>query len=422
MSDRVIIVGGGPAGMMAAGRAAEAGAQALLIEKTPRLGNKLRLTGGGRGNVTHVGDARSIAAHLGPNGVAVLPALERFGPLELISFMRERDVPVVIEPDGRVFPASRNAHTIVAALRAWCLAQHVTFRYRSPVSAIAVGEGHATGVEVDDLTITAGAVVLATGGMSYPNTGSTGDGYSIAERLGHRIEPPAPGLVPLVASDPWIPALAGVSLTDVSLRALEGPRAGRGPRTLGLSRGDVLFTSYGISGPAVLDLSSAITRAFERGAVRLQIDLVPDTTTESLDDALQHAFRTAGRNSLAMVLKGQAPASLVTVMHKLACIEHGRPVAELSAADRHRVVEILKALELHLVATRPLQEAMVTVGGVATSEIDPATMASRRVPGLYLAGELIDVAGDSGGYNLQAAFSTGRLAGESAALAVQGAR
>ncbi|MFO7698372.1 MAG: NAD(P)/FAD-dependent oxidoreductase [Anaerolineae bacterium] len=416
MSDRVIIVGGGPAGLMAAGRAAESGAQVLLIEKTPRLGNKLRLTGGGRGNVTHAGDACSIAAHLGPNGSVLLPALQCFGPRELIAFLREHDVPVVIEPDGRVFPSSRNAHTVLAALRAWCLAQRVTFRYRSPVSAVALADGDVTGIVVDDLTITAGAVVLATGGMSYPNTGSTGDGYLMAERLGHRIVPAAPGLVPLVASDAWVPALAGVSLTDVGLHALHGEH----PLTAG--RGDILFTSYGLSGPAVLDLSSAISRAFERGAVRLLIDLAPDTTTEALDEALQRAFRVAGRSSLNSVLQGQAPASVIVVLQRLACIEPGRPVAELSAADRHRVVSLLKGLKLHLVATRPLQEAMVTLGGVATEEIEPLTMASKLVHGLYFAGELIDVAGDSGGYNLQAAFSTGRLAGESAALAVLGAR
>lgn len=422
MSDRVIVVGGGPAGLMAAGHAAETGAQVLLIEKMPRLGSKLRLTGGGRGNVTHVGDARSIAEHLGPHGTFVLPALECFGPRELIAFLRERDTPVVIEPDGRVFPASRNAHTVVTALRSWCLALGVAFRYRSAVGAIVVEEGRTTGVTVDDVTITAGAVILATGGMSYPNTGSTGDGYILAERLGHHVVPPAPGLVPLVASDPWIPSLAGVSLSDVGLRALDGQRSASESLALGQSRGDVLFTSYGVSGPAVLDLSSAMTRAFERGVVRLQIDLAPDTAAEALDAALQHAFRSAGRNSLATVLQGRAPASLIMVLHKLACIQQGRPVAELSAADRRRVVEVLKALELHLVATRPIQEAMVTVGGVDTAEIDPATMASRLVHGLYFAGELIDIAGDSGGYNLQAAFSTGRLAGKSAAIAVRETR
>jgi predicted Rossmann fold flavoprotein len=412
LSDRVIVVGGGPAGLMAAGRAAETGAQVLLIEKTSRLGNKLRLTGGGRGNVTHAGDARSHAAHLGPNADLLLPALLHFGPLELIAFLRERDVPVVIEPDGRVFPATRNAHSVLAALRAWCLALNVTFRYRSPVGTIARNDDRVTGVVIDRLTIGGGAVVLATGGMSYPDTGSTGDGYILAERLGHRVVPPAPGLVPLVAADTWVPSMAGVSVRDVVLMARQNQRV------LGQIRGDLLFTSYGISGPAALDLSSAISRAFERGALLLQIDLVPDTAVDALDSELQRAFQATGRSSLGAILQGRAPAALIAVVCRLAGLEVARSVAELSAAQRRRIVHVLKSLDMHLVSTRPLQEGMVTLGGVATDEIDPQTMGSILVHGLYLAGEVIDIAGESGGYNLQAAFASGRLAGESAARAV----
>ncbi len=413
MPDRVIVVGGGPAGMMAAGRAAECGADVLLIEKTPRLGNKLRLTGGGRGNVTHAGDARSIATHLGPNGGFGLAALQRFGPRELIAFLRERDVPIVIEPDGRVFPATRNAHTVLAALRAWCLEHKVTFRYRSPVSVVNVVEGGVMGVTVDDLTIGASAIVLATGGVSYPTTGSTGDGYRMAESLGHRVIPPAPGLVPLVASDAWIPDLAGVGLADVVLTAVQRQRP------LAVTRGDLLFTAYGLSGPAALDLSSSISRDFSRGAIQLKIDLLPEATPQQLDEDLTVAFQAAGRSHLAPLLQGKAPAAVIRVVERLACVRPDRRVAELGAKDRLRVVDVLKGLPVTLVATRPIQEAMVTLGGVATDEIDPHTMGSRLVRGLYLAGELIDIAGATGGYNLQAAFATGRLAGEAAAGATE---
>lgn len=409
LSDRVIVVGGGPAGMMAAGRAAECGADVLLIEKTPRLGNKLRLIGGGRGNVTHAGDAQSIAAHLGPNGDWCLAALQRFGPRELIAFLRERDVPIVIEPDGRVFPATRNAHTVLAALGAWCLAHSVTFRYRSPVNAIEVVQGCVTGVAVDDRTIGAAAVVLATGGVSYPATGSTGDGFRLAESLGHRVIPPAPGLVPLVATDAWIPDLAGVGLADVALVAAQRRQI------LAVMRGDLLFTVYGLSGPAALDLSSSISRDFQRGAIQLKIDLLPDVTSQSLDEDLRLAFQVAGRSHLGSLLQGRAPAAVIRVVQRLACVGPSKPVAELSAADRLRVVDVLKGLPVTLVATRPIQEAMVTLGGVATAEIDPHTMGSRLARGLFFAGELIDIAGSTGGYNLQAAFATGRLAGEVAA-------
>lgn len=412
LADRVIVVGGGPAGMMAAGRAAECGADVLLIEKTPHLGNKLRLTGGGRGNVTHADNARSIAAHLGPNGDYCLPALERFGPRELIAFLRERDVPIVIEPDGRVFPATRNAHTVLAALRAWCLAHKVTFRYRSPVSALDVVAGCVAGVAVDDRMIGAAAIVLATGGVSYPTTGSTGDGYRLAESLGHRVIPPAPGLVPLVASDAWIPDLAGVGLADVALSAVQRRQLLAG------TRGDLLFTAYGLSGPAALDLSSAISRDLVRGAIQLKIDLLPDVTPQLLDEDLRIAFQAAGGSHLGSLLQGKAPAAVIRVVERLACVRPDRRAAELGAADRLRIVDVLKGLAVTLVATRPIQEAMVTLGGVATDEIDPHTMESRLLRGLYFAGELIDIAGASGGYNLQAAFATGRLAGEAAAGAI----
>ncbi|NLT72972.1 MAG: aminoacetone oxidase family FAD-binding enzyme [Chloroflexi bacterium] len=413
MTDRVVVVGGGPAGLMAAGRAAEEGAEVLLVEKTARLGNKLRLTGGGRANISHAGDAQATSAHLGSAGPFLSPGLTRFGPRELMAFFNERAMPTAIELDGRVFPKARNAHMVVAALRSWCLAQHVTFRYRSAVNGICVDDGRVTGVAIDALTIGGGAVVLATGGVSYPNTGSTGDGYRLAEGLGHSVVPPAPGLIPLVCSDTWVAGLAGVSLQDVMLEARQGSAS------LASERGDVLFTSYGLSGPATLNLSSRIGRLFERGAVAIRIDLAPDTDAGALDAALAQRFRMAGRASLGGVMRDMAPGSLTKVIIQLSGADAARPGAEISAIQRGRMAQLLKGLELHAVATRPIQEAMVTLGGVSTCEIDPETMASRLVRGLFFAGELIDIAGDSGGYNLQAAFTSGWLAGMGAARAVR---
>jgi len=413
LSDRVIIVGGGPAGLMAAGRAAECGATVLLIEKTARLGNKLRLTGGGRGNIAHVGRPTSIVEHLGPTGPRFLPALERFGPQELIAFMEELGVSTMVERDGRVFPSAQGAHGVVIALRSWCLSHGVTFRYRSPVTGLLVDESVACGFAIYDLQIRSLAVILATGWMSYPQTGSTGDGYALAQRVGHRMISPAPGLVPLVASDAWLVSLAGLSLKDVTLTAYQQGKA------LGQTRGDVVFAPYGLSGPAALDLSSMVSRAFERGAILLSVDLKPDWSAQDIDAALKDAFAQRGRATLVTILQAHLPASLAKIICQLANVPVARPVAELPSATRRDIVSLLKQLEMHLVSTRPLQEAMVTLGGVAVDEIDPLTMGSRLVSGLYFAGELLDVAGETGGYNLQLAFSTGRLAGESAARAEQ---
>jgi predicted Rossmann fold flavoprotein len=404
-----VVVGGGAAGLMAAGRAAEQGARVLLLEKTPRLGNKLRLTGGGRGNITHVGDAQQIAEHLGPNGAFLRGALAQFGPRELAVFFHRQGLPTVVEPDGRVLPASHNAHTVVTTLRRYCLEHGVTFRYHSQVRSVLRGAEGVCGVTVGDIEIAAGAVILATGGLSYPGTGSTGDGYEMARRLGHTIVPPRAGLVALVAADPWIPEVEGLSLRDVALGAWQ--RSHR----LATRRGDVLFTRDGISGPAALNLSLDVAQAFERGRVRLRIDLLPDTPQDTLEADLEREMREHGSASYRSLLRGRVPRSLAAVYERLGGIPGERRLAQVSAAERERTVALLKALELQLVATRPIAEAMVTLGGVACDEIEPMSMASRRVQGLYLAGEILDVAGETGGYNLQAAFTSGWLAGTHAA-------
>jgi predicted Rossmann fold flavoprotein len=412
LTQRVIVVGGGPAGLLAAGRAAERGAQVLLVEKMPRLGIKLRMTGHGHGNITHAGDADHIVQHLGPNGPFMRPALNRFGPRELIAFFQTRDVPSVVEPDGRVLPASRNAHNLVTSLRAYCLEHGVTFRYRSQVDCIHTsknGVPGVCGVQVGATMIQATAVVLATGGLSYPATGSTGDGYEMARRLGHTVVQPRAGLVAMVAADAWIPEVTGLSLTDAALHAYQEGR------DLATRRGDLLFTRDGISGPASLNLSLDIAEAFERGSVRLRIDLLPDTPSETLDHDLQREMREHGSATCRSLLRRRAPRSLVPVLERLAGIPGERRLAQVSAAERGRIVSCFKGLELRLVATRPIAEAMVTLGGVACDEVDPQTMRSRLVPGLYLAGELLDVTGETGGYNLQAAFTSGWIAGRDAA-------
>ena len=409
LTQRIVIVGGGPAGLMAAGRAAELGAQVLLVEKTPRLGNKLRLAGHGRGNITHAGDVEQIVAHLGRNGSFMRSALAQFGPHELRAFFHAHSVPTLVEADGRVLPASRNAHSLVTALRTVCLEHGVVFRYRSQALSILAEQRSVRGVRVADKEISARAVVLATGGMSYPATGSTGDGYELARQLGHTIITPRPGLTPLVAADAWIPQVMGVSLDDVRLSAWQAGRE------IATRRGDLLFTGNGISGPAPLNLSLDLTEAFERGRVLLRIDLLPDTPIQSLEAELEREMRQRGGAGYRALLHARAPRSLAPVLEQLTGVPGERRLAQVSAAERGRIAAHLKGIELQLVATRPISEAMVTVGGVACDEIDPHSMASLKTRGLYLAGEIIDVAGETGGYNLQMAFTSGWVAGTHAA-------
>jgi predicted Rossmann fold flavoprotein len=413
LGNRVVVIGGGPAGLMAAGRAAQCGAQVLLIEKTPRLGNKLRMTGGGHGNVGHSGTPQELEQHLGPAGDFLLPALCAFGTQELAAFFQNQGLPLKAATDGRLYPATRNAHSVLTCLKAWCLAGGVGFRYRSQVHNLIAASGAVSAVEVGDHALTAGAVVLATGGASFPSTGSTGDGYRLAQALGHAVIPPAPGLVPLISAADWIVSVAGVSLRDVGLVASQKGR------TLARTQGDLLFTPKGLSGPAALNLSSHISRQFAGGAIDLAIDLLPGLLPEELAAQLTDTFVKSGARQLITVLRQWLPSSLCHLVARLAGVDPALRVAQIGAAQRRDMVALLKGLPVRLVGTEPLEDAMVTCGGIALDEIDALTMGSKRVRGLFFAGEVLDIAGDSGGYNLHAAWATGHLAGESAAAYVR---
>ena len=416
MSGRIIIVGGGAAGLIAAGRAGELGADVLLLEKTLRLGNKLRLTGKGRCNLTNDSPIDEFLSHLGPNGAFMRNGLTRFFAPELIDFLAGLGVPTVTERGQRVFPASNNAHDIVRALRRYCLQSGVQFRYRSPVAQVITKEGVVSGVRVADKVIRAERVVLATGGCSYPGTGSTGDGWGLAAELGHTVAPPRPGLVPLVTAGDEAARMEGLSLRNVRASLLEKDRL------LASEFGEMLFTSFGVSGPIILTLSMTATDALSRGPLRLVIDLKPALDMGQLDARLQRDLAQLGKGSYRKLLGGLLPRAMVDVFIERSSIPADRWLSQFTAEDRRRAVGLLKSFELTVTGTRPLAEAIITLGGVSPKEIDPRTMASTLVKGLYIAGELIDVAGDTGGYNLQIAFTTGYLAGEHAALDAHGTK
>ncbi|MHB1293667.1 MAG: BaiN/RdsA family NAD(P)/FAD-dependent oxidoreductase [Anaerolineae bacterium] len=412
MDDRILVIGGGAAGLMAAGRAAELGAPVLLLEKTPRLGNKLRITGKGRCNLTNDSEIREFLGHLGPNGTFMRNGLARFFAPDLIGFFNAHGVETVTERGKRVFPASNDADEVAQALHDYCAAHGVRIRYRAAVEGLVASEGAIQGVRLGGQeAIAASQVILATGGLSYPGTGSTGDGFRLAAEAGHTVTPPRPGLVPLVAEEPWVPRLQGLSLRNV--------RAGlyRDGRLLADDFGEMLFTHFGVSGPIILTLSMVASEALQQGPLRLSIDLKPALDAQQLDQRLLRDLQVLGNRTYNALLKGLLPRSLVDVFADRSGIPPELQLSQFTSDHRRRVIALLKDLSMSIVRTRPIQEAIITQGGVSCKEIDPRNMGSRVVRGLYLAGELIDVAGDTGGYNLQIAFTTGRLAGEGAARA-----
>jgi predicted Rossmann fold flavoprotein len=405
----VIVVGGGAAGLLAAGRAAECGAATLLLEKTPRLGNKVRLAGGGRCNFTHIADLQSFLSAYGPQGRFLQQAFARFFHRELIELFRRFGLPAVIEEDGRVFPASGHAGDVVKALERYLHAGRVEVRLNTAVLGLQISAGAAQGVLTRQGELPAKAIVLATGGASYPATGSAGDGYGWLASAGHTIHPLLPALVPLETVADWPRRLAGLTLSDVDVTLLAGGRP------IGRRRGEVLFTHFGLSGPAILSLSGAAAEALQHGAVEVSLDLQPAYSDENLDAILRAGLEQHGRRTLRTVLRARLPARLADTFLELAQLSGDKPAAHVSAGERRRLIAGLRDLRIGIARTRPLHEAMVTAGGVELKEIDPRTMASRLVRGLYVAGELLNVHGDTGGYNLQAAFSTGYVAGQSAA-------
>ena len=406
---QVIVVGGGASGMMAAGRAAEVGADVILLEKTARTGTKLALTGHGRCNLSRAEDLEDFLEHYFAGGKFLRQAFSRFFGPDLVAFFGERGVEVTQQPDGRIFPASERAGDIVHAFRTWLQKLKVTIVNDITIRRLAIAEGIVQGLETQTDLVGADAVIIATGGCSYPVTGSTGDGYRLAERYGHRVIPVRPSLVPLVTSGRGAKRLQGVSLQDITVTAISGGK------TIDSRRGDMLFTHFGLSGPAVLNLSRAVVQALTpKQPVEVSIDLRPDQTPEQLDDELRQRFTAEGSRQLQTVLREMMPRKLVDFALGRTDLNGEQPSSQVSAADRRQLRDWMKDFRFTVIGDRSFDDAIVTAGGVDTKEIDPRTMASRKVKGLYFCGEVLDIDGETGGYNLQAAFSTGWLAGTSA--------
>ncbi|MEJ2605511.1 MAG: NAD(P)/FAD-dependent oxidoreductase [Anaerolineales bacterium] len=422
----VIVIGGGPAGMMAAGTAAVSGAKTTLLEKMDQPGRKLRITGKGRCNLTNSTPLEDFIAHFGENGRFLYSAFSRFFNTELTGFMRQLGIQTVEERGGRIFPIHDDAQEIVSALEAWMVENGVVLQTRAKVENLIVENDRLVGaayVEKQSPALRsksggdsiirrsrAHAVILATGGASYPGTGSTGDGYRLAASVGHTIVPIRPALVPLEIEGDLPARLQGLSLRNVNLRFLHQDDA------FAEAFGEMLFTHFGVSGPIVLSQSLKVVDALRAGRrVELSIDLKPALDDAKLDARLLRDLDTHGKRQFQTILKDLLPHKLIPVCIDLVGIPARKPAHQITADERQRLRTWLKDFRLSVSGHRSFREAIVTAGGIDLREVDPRTMGSKLVDGLYFAGEVLDLDADTGGYNLQAAFSTGWLAGKSAA-------
>lgn len=415
---RIGVIGGGPAGMMAAVTAAENGAEAVLWEKKKRVGSKLRITGKGRCNITSAEEDRDrfIASYPG-NGRFLYSALNEFSNQDLIFFLNELGVLTKEERGKRVFPASDDADEVADALFEKVKKSGVDIKLGSKVEDIEIVQGKISGIKAEGKLHPFDAVIIATGGLSYPGTGSTGDGYIFARRAGHNIIKPRPGLVPLVVEEEWVKDLQGLSLRNV--RAVSYTMESK---KINEEFGEMLFTHFGLSGPIILSMSRDIADYLWKkgGKVKVLIDLKPALDEEKLDQRLQKDLAKYARRQFKNSLDDLLPKKLIPVIVSLGGIDENKPCHQITREERRNLVKILKGIPFTVNATRPVAEAIVTAGGVSIKEINPRTMESKLVKRLFFAGEVIDVDGYTGGFNLQAAFSTGYVAGKYAATSLAG--
>jgi len=402
----IIVVGGGAAGLMAAGTAAEAGARVLVLEKKNRPALKLDITGKGRCNLTNTAGLNEFIARFGRNGRFLRTAFSQFFNEDLVAFFEKRGVPTARERGGRIFPKANEARLIVRALRQWVRESGATIRTEAVVTGLLADREKVHGVRLGDDVLEAYAVIIAVGGASYPVTGSTGDGVALAKQVGHKVIPLTPSLVPLETAGPTAKQLQGLGLKNVGLDVyLDGKKKEH-------HFGEMLFTHFGVSGPIILSASRAIVPALEAGkTVVLAIDLKPALDHQKLDARLLRDIDAHGKQKTGNLMKGLLPRLLIPVCLELTGLDADAPAHQVNAKQRKKLRTWLKDFRLDVTGHRGLDEAIVTAGGVDLREVDPRTMASRKVQGLYFAGEVLDLDGDTGGFNLQAAFSTGRLAG-----------
>lgn len=404
---RVVVIGGGAAGLMAAVIAGREGAKVTLLEKMNYVGKKMGITGKGRCNITNACDMSEFIKNTPGNGKFLYGAYERFTNEDLLQLLHDAGLETKVERGGRVFPASDSALDVRNTFMKFMKQYGVDVHLEEPVKKILVDDGTVTGVVTDKETYHADAVVIATGGKSYPATGSTGDGYILASQVGHTITDIRPSLVPIVIEESWVKDLMGLSLRNVELSVIAKNKV------QATMFGEMMFTHFGITGPIVLSLSHTVGKLMRKkniGTIGLDINLKPALSPETLDKRLQKDFDLYSKKQLINGMKDLLPSRLIPLIIELAGIDPQKPINQISKEERQQIGYMLQHMPLTVKGLRPVEEAIVTAGGISLKEFNPKTMESKLVKGLYGAGEVLDIDAFTGGYNLQAAFSTGYVA------------
>lgn len=414
MKTSLLVIGAGAAGMMAAGTAGENGVETILLERNDKPGRKLMITGKGRCNVSNnCNSVQQLVSNVPGNGRFLFGAFTKFMPSDTVEFFESRGVILKVERGNRIFPCSDKASDIVDCLHNYVKKYCTVLKGRAKELIIENGEVKGAVTE-DGIVIHADKVIIATGGVSYPQTGSTGDGYKLAIQAGHTINEPVPSLVPLETHEGFCSELQGLSLRNVSIKVLDTKKNNK---EIYSDFGEMLFTHFGVSGPLILSASSHI-RELERGRYKISIDLKPALTPEQLDARILRDFSENTNKNFINALDALLPKKLVPVIVKLSKIPMSTKVNQITREQRAELVSLLKNLTVTVTDFRPIEEAIITSGGVSVKEINPSTMESKLVKNLYFAGEIIDVDAYTGGFNLQIAFATGRLAALSCAEGV----
>ncbi len=408
----VLIVGGGAAGMLAGIAAAKAGSTVHIFEKNEKLGKKIYITGKGRCNVTNACDVEELFGNVVTNAKFLYSSFYGFTNFDMMNLLEELGCHLKIERGNRVFPVSDRSSDVIKALSKGLSDLGVSVHYRAEAEALLMEEGVLKGLVIKEGTkktkVYSDQVIVACGGLSYQLTGSTGDGYELAKQAGHKVTSLSPALVPFVAEEPWVKELQGLSLRNVEASILKGKKV------IYKEFGEMLFTHYGVSGPVLLSASSYGAKELKKGALTLSIDLKPALSAEQLDARILRDFEEAVNKQFKNALNNLYPSKLVPVIIDLSGIPPEKKVNEITKEERQNLIRVTKNFTLTLTSLRGYNEAVITQGGVSVKEINPSTMESKLIPGLYFAGEVLDLDAVTGGFNLQIAWSTGWAAGKAA--------
>lgn len=404
----VIVVGAGPAGLLAAGRAAEKGAKVLILEKMEREGRKLLITGKGRCNITNDAPISEFITHVYPKGRVLKNSFSKFFSKDIIELLSRYGVESTLERGGRYFPASNQSKDVLKALLLWVKELGVKIACNTRVEEIITDDGKVTGIQAVGNKYYTSNIIIATGGKSYPATGSNGDGYELAKRIGHKLVKARPALVPLETSGKLAQSLQGLNLKNVKAVVwINGKKSGE-------AFGEMIFTHFGLSGPIILTLSRIVVEALHnKNNVDITIDLKPALDEQKLDNRLIRDLNEHGKKKIVNIMKFWLPSTMVPVFIELLGIDPQKECHQVSSKERKKIRHLLKNLPTTITNHRSFKEAIITSGGIPINEISPKTMESKIISGLFFAGEIIDVDAETGGYNLQIAYSTGWLAGDS---------